>query len=255
MGQKIHPHGFRVGINKDWDTRWFASRKDFANFLIEDHKIRVFLKKKLFPAGVSHIEIERAANKITINIHTAKPGIVIGRGGAGVEILKADIVKLIGKPCNVNILEIKRPDIDAQLVAEAVAAQLERRISFRRAMKQSITRSMKSGAKGVKLTCGGRLGGAEIARTESYHEGSIPLQTIRADIDFGFAEAHTTYGRIGVKAWIYKGEILGKGLRRAADEPAVERPEQQRRPDRRNDRRPERRDDRPARRPGKDVNA
>jgi small subunit ribosomal protein S3 len=214
MGQKIHPHGFRVGVIKDWDTRWFATRKDFANFLIEDHKIRGFLKKKLFPAGVSRIEIERAANKITINIHTAKPGIVIGRGGTGVEILKADLLALVKKPCNVNIIEVKRPDMDAQLVAEAVAAQLERRISFRRAMKQTIGRTMKSGAKGIKLTVAGRLGGAEIARTESYHEGSIPLQTIRADIDYGFAEARTTYGRIGVKAWIYKGEVLGKQLHR-----------------------------------------
>jgi small subunit ribosomal protein S3 len=214
MGQKIHPHGFRVGVIRDWDTRWFASRKDFADFLIEDHKIRRFLKKKLFAAGVSRIEIERAANRITINIHTAKPGIVIGRGGTGVEIVKAELQKLVNKPCNINIIEVKRPDMDAQLVAEAVAAQLERRISFRRAMKQTIGRAMKSGAKGIKLTCSGRLGGAEIARTESYHEGSIPLQTIRADIDYGFAEARTTYGRIGVKAWIYKGEVLGKRMQR-----------------------------------------
>ncbi len=253
MGQKIHPHGFRVGVNKDWNTRWFASRKDFSNYLIEDHKIRGYLKKKLFPAGVSHIEIERAANKITINIHTAKPGIVIGRGGAGVETLKADINKFVGKPCNVNIIEVKRPDMDAQLVAEAVAAQLERRVSFRRAMKQTIGRAMKSGAKGIKLMVAGRLGGAEIARTESYHEGSIPLQTIRADIDFGFAEAHTTYGRIGVKAWVYKGEILGKQMRRAGEEVREERQEN-RRPDRR-ERRDDRRDDRQARRQNTDVNA
>ncbi len=214
MGQKIHPHGFRVGVIKDWDTRWFASKKAFADFLIEDYKIRQFLKKKLFPAGVSRIEIERAANKITINIHTAKPGIVIGRGGTGVEAIKADLQKLVGKPCNVNIIEVKRPDLDAQLVAEAVASQLERRISFRRAMKQTIGRTIKGGSKGIKITCSGRLGGAEIARTESYHEGSIPLQTIRADIDYGFTEARTTYGRIGVKVWIYKGEILGNRMHR-----------------------------------------
>lgn len=217
MGQKIHPHGFRVGIIKDWDTRWFASKKDFADYLIEDHKIRNFLKKKLYPAGISRIEIERAANKITINIHTAKPGIVIGRGGTGVEAIKADLVKLVGKPCSINIIEVKRPDVDAQLVAEAVAAQLERRTSFRRAMKQTIGRAMKSGAKGIKIACSGRLGGAEIARSENYHEGSIPLQTIRADIDYGFAEAKTTYGRIGVKVWIYKGEILGNQMLRHND--------------------------------------
>ncbi len=217
MGQKIHPHGFRVGINRDWDTRWFASKKEFSDFLIEDHKIRKFLKKKLYPAGVSCIEIERAANKITINVHTAKPGIVIGRGGTGVEVIKADLHKLVGKPCNINIIEVKRPDMDAQLVAEAVAAQLERRTSFRRAMKQTIGRAIKNGAKGIKITCSGRLGGAEIARSESYHEGSIPLQTIRADIDFGFAEARTTYGRIGVKVWVYKGEILGNQMLRYND--------------------------------------
>jgi len=244
MGQKIHPHGFRVGIIKDWDTRWFASNKDFSNYLIEDHKIRTFLKKKLFPAGVSRIEIERAANKITINIHTAKPGIVIGRGGAGVETLKADINKHVGKPCNVNIIEVKRPDMDAQLVAEAVAAQLERRVSFRRAMKQTIGRAMKSGAKGIKLTCSGRLGGAEIARTESYHEGSIPLQTIRADIDFGFAEAHTTYGRIGVKAWVYRGEVLDKQMHRHNEA------REERNDNRHQDRREDRREDRQERREG-----
>ncbi len=216
MGQKVNPHGFRVGVIMDWDTRWYASRKNFADNLIADHEIRTFLKKKLYAAGISKIEIERAANKVTVNIHTAKPGIVIGRGGAGVEALKADLKKLTGGPVNINIIEIKRAEIDAQLVAENVAQQLERRISFRRAMKQSIGRAMKAGAKGIKLTCGGRLGGAEIARSESYHEGSIPLQTIRANIDYGFAEAHTTYGRIGVKAWIYKGEILGQPKKRQA---------------------------------------
>lgn len=218
MGQKVHPHGFRVGVIKDWDTRWYASSKNFADYLIADHEIRKFLKKKLYAAGISKIEIERAANKVTVNIHTAKPGIVIGRGGAGVEAVKADLRKLTGQACNVNIIEVKRPDIDAQLVAENIASQLERRISFRRAMKQTIGRAMKSGAKGIKVTCGGRLGGAEIARTESYHEGSIPLQTIRADIDYGFAEAHTTYGRIGVKTWIYKGEVLNKPQKKVAKE-------------------------------------
>lgn len=218
MGQKVHPHGFRVGVIKDWDTRWYASSKNFADYLIADHEIRKFLKKKLYAAGISKIEIERAANKVTVNIHTAKPGIVIGRGGAGVEAVKADLRKLTGQACNVNIIEVKRPDIDAQLVAENIASQLERRTSFRRAMKQTIGRAMKSGAKGIKVTCGGRLGGAEIARSESYHEGSIPLQTIRADIDYGFAEAHTTYGRIGVKTWIYKGEVLGKPQKKVAKE-------------------------------------
>ena len=218
MGQKVHPHGFRVGVIKDWDTRWYASSKNFADYLIADHEIRKFLKKKLYAAGISKIEIERAANKVTVNIYTAKPGIVIGRGGAGVEAVKADLRKLTGQACNVNIIEVKRPDTDAQLVAENIASQLERRISFRRAMKQTIGRAMKSGAKGIKVTCGGRLGGAEIARTESYHEGSIPLQTIRADIDYGFAEAHTTYGRIGVKTWIYKGEVLNKPQKKVAKE-------------------------------------
>ena len=201
MGQKVNPHGFRVGVIKDWDTRWFANGKAFADNLISDYEIRKFLKKKLYAAGIAKIEIERAAGKITVNIHTAKPGVVIGRGGAGVEALKK---------------ELKRAETNAQLVAENVAQQLERRISFRRAMKQCIGRSMKAGAKGIKITCGGRLGGAEIARCESYHEGSIPLQTLRADIDYGFAEAHTTYGRIGVKVWIYKGEVLNARKSRSA---------------------------------------
>ncbi len=205
MGQKVNPHGFRVGVIKDWDTRWFANGKAFADNLISDYEIRKFLKKKLYAAGIAKIEIERAAGKITVNIHTAKPGVVIGRGGAGVEALKKELNKVAGTACNINIIEVKRAETNAQLVAENVAQQLERRISFRRAMKQCIGRSMKAGAKGIKITCGGRLGGAEIARSESYHEGSIPLQTLRADIDYGFAEAHTTYGRIGVKVWIYKG--------------------------------------------------
>lgn len=218
MGQKVNPHGFRVGIIKDWDARWFASKKDFANNLIEDDKLRKYLKQKLTAAGaaISKIEIERAASKVTINIFTARPGVVIGKGGAGVEALKAEISKLAGKSVNVNIVEIRNPDADAQLVAENIAASLEKRISFRRAMKQAMQRSMKSGAKGIKLKCSGRLGGAEIARDEGYHEGSIPLQTLRADIDYGFAEAKTTYGRIGVKVWIYKGEVLTKGIVPAA---------------------------------------
>lgn len=216
MGQKVNPHGFRVGVIKDWDTRWFANGKAFADNLISDYEIRKFLKKKLYAAGIAKIEIERAAGKITVNIHTAKPGVVIGRGGAGVEALKKELNKVAGTACNINIIEVKRAETNAQLVAENVAQQLERRISFRRAMKQCIGRSMKAGAKGIKITCGGRLGGAEIARSESYHEGSIPLQTLRADIDYGFAEAHTTYGRIGVKVWIYKGEVLNARKARPA---------------------------------------
>ena len=212
MGQKVHPHGFRVGIIKDWDARWIAKKGKFADYIVEDDKIRKFLKKKLYAAGISKIEIERAANKISVSIYTGKPGIVIGKGGTGVDVLKQDLLKLTGKNIVVNIIEVKRPDLDAQLVAENVASQLERRISFRRAMKQSIGRCMKNGAKGVKIKCSGRLGGAEIARNEQYHEGSIPLQTLRADIDYGFAEAKTTYGRIGVKTWLYKGEILGDPL-------------------------------------------
>ncbi len=213
MGQKVHPHGFRVGVLKDWDARWIAKKNAFADNIVEDDKIRKFLKKKLYAAGISKIEIERAANKVSVNIFTAKPGIVIGKGGTGVEVIKADLRKLVGKNVIVNIIEVKRPDVDAQLVAENVAAQLERRISFRRAMKQTIGRAMKGGIKGIKIMCSGRLGGAEIARSEMYHEGSIPLQTIRADIDYGFAEANTTYGKIGVKVWIYKGEILGNPLK------------------------------------------
>jgi small subunit ribosomal protein S3 len=212
MGQKVHPHGLRVGIIKDWDARWIAKKGNFADYIVEDDKIRKFLKKKLYAAGISKIEIERAANKISVSIYTGKPGIVIGKGGTGVDVLKQDLLKLTGKNIVVNIIEVKRPDLDAQLVAENVAAQLEKRISFRRAMKQSIGRCMKNGAKGVKIKCSGRLGGAEIARNEQYHEGSIPLQTLRADIDYGFAEAKTTYGRIGVKTWLYKGEILGNPL-------------------------------------------
>lgn len=210
MGQKVNPNGFRVGVIRDWNTRWYASKKDFADFLVEDRKIRDHVKKKYYASGISRVDIERAANKITVNIFTSRPGMLIGKGGAGVELIKEDISKLLQKSVNVNIMEIRNADTDAQLVAENIAAQLEKRISFRRAMKQAMGRSMKAGAKGIKLMCAGRLGGAEIARSEGYHEGSIPLQTMRADIDYGFAEAHTTYGRIGVKVWIYKGEVLGR---------------------------------------------
>lgn len=210
MGQKVNPHGERVGVIKDWDTKWYSNKKNFADNLIEDVKIRKYLKKALYNSGVSSIIIERAANRIIININTAKPGIVIGKGGVGVEGHKKTLEKMTGKKVLINIIEIKTPEADAQLVAESVSAQLEKRISFRRAMKQSIGRAMKSGALGVKIECAGRLGGAEIARSEGYHEGSIPLQTLRANIDYGFAEASTTYGRIGVKVWIYKGQILPK---------------------------------------------
>jgi len=207
LGQKIHPHGLRVGIIKEWDSRWY-SEKEFADQLLEDFKIRQYIKKKLYQAGISRIEIERAARRVRVSINTAKPGMVIGKGGSGVDDLKAEIEQMTGKQVAINVIEIKNPDLDAQLVAESIAGQLERRISFRRAMKQAISRAMKSGAKGIKTMVSGRLGGAEIARSERYHEGTIPLQTLRADIDYGFAEAHTTYGRIGVKVWIYKGEVL-----------------------------------------------
>ena len=207
MGQKVNPHGMRVGIIKDWDSRWYAE-KDFADNLVEDHKIRVYVKKKLYAAGISKIEIERSTDRVRVIIHTAKPGVVIGRGGAEIEKLKNEIAKLTDKKLLVDIKEIKRPDRDAQLVAENIAQQLENRISFRRAMKSTMQRTMKAGALGIKASCGGRLGGADIARTEFYSEGTIPLQTLRADIDYGFAEADTTYGKVGVKVWIYKGEIL-----------------------------------------------
>lgn len=211
MGQKVNPNGFRVGVIRDWNTRWYASKKDFADFLIEDRKIRDFVKEKYYAASISRIEIDRAAGKITVSIYTARPGLLIGKGGAGIEVIKEDIAKVVGKSVNVNIMEIRDADADAQLVAENIAAQLEKRIGFRRAMKQSMGRAMqKPGVKGIKLMCSGRLGGAEIARSEGYHDGSIPLQTMRADIQYGFAEAKTTYGRIGCKVWIYKGEILGR---------------------------------------------
>ena len=210
MGQKVNPNGFRVGVIKDWNTRWYASKKELSEEVEEDKKIRDHLKKVHYAARVAKIDIERAANKVTVSIHTARPGMLIGKGGVGVDAIKADVSALIGKPVNVNIMEVRTPDANAQLVAENIAQQLEKRISFRRAMKQAMQRAMKANAKGIKLLCAGRLGGAEIARSEGYHDGSIPLQTMRGDIEYGFAEAHTTYGRIGVKVWIYKGEVLNK---------------------------------------------
>ena len=209
MGQKVHPHGLRVGVIKDWDAKWYADKKNFADNLIEDQQIRKFIKKELFSAGIAKIEIERSAKRIKLNIHTAKPGVIIGKGGSGIERLKASLKNIIAeKNVLINIVEVKNAETNAQLMAEIIAAQLEKRISFRRAMKQVIQRGMKQGVKGVKTACSGRLGGAEIARTEQYHEGTIPLQTLRADIDYGFAEADTTYGKIGVKVWVYNGEIL-----------------------------------------------
>ncbi|MBO4651243.1 MAG: 30S ribosomal protein S3 [Clostridiales bacterium] len=209
MGQKVNPHGLRVGVIKEWDTRWYADKKTFSDFLVEDKQIRDFVKKECFAAGVSTIEIERkGADKTSIIINTAKPGIIIGRQGAGIEEFKKKLQKKFKKNFFVDVREIKNVDANAQLVAESIASQLERRVSFRRAMKMAMSRTMKSGAKGIKTSCSGRLGGAEIARSETYHEGTIPLQTLRADIDYGFAEANTQYGRIGVKVWIYRGEIL-----------------------------------------------
>jgi len=209
VGQKVNPHGLRVGVIKDWNAKWYADKKNFADNLIEDNKIRTFVKKELFSAGISKIEIERAAKRIKLNIYTAKPGVIIGKGGSGIEALKVKLAKVVpGKNLLINIVEVRNAEANAQLVAENIAAQLEKRVSFRRAMKQSIQRAMRLGAKGVKTACSGRLGGAEIARTEQYHEGTIPLQTLRADIDYGFAEADTTYGKIGVKVWIYNGEVL-----------------------------------------------
>ena len=210
MGQKVNPHGLRVGVIKGWDTQWYANKKDFSKNLLEDYKIRTFLKKKYYQNAISKITIDRAANKVIVNIFTGRPGTIIGKAGAGVEVIKGEVQKFCsGRNVNINIMEVKRPDVDAQLVAESIAAQLEKRASFRRSMKQAMSRSMKAGAKGIKTMVSARLDGAEIARSEHYHEGSIPLQTLRADVDYGFAEAHTTFGVIGVKCWIYKGEILG----------------------------------------------
>ena len=208
MGQKVNPHGLRVGVIKDWESRWFADDENFSDNLVEDYKIREFLKKKLYHAGISKIEIERTNDRVKVLVYTAKPGVVIGKGGAEIEKLKGELAKYSTKKVLVDIKEVKRPDNDAQLVAENIAQQLENRISFRRAMKSCMGRAMKAGAKGIKTSCSGRLGGADMARTEFYSEGNIPLQTLRADIDYGFAEANTTYGKIGVKTWIYNGEVL-----------------------------------------------
>ena len=221
MGQKVNPHGLRVGVIKGWDSKWYAG-KDYEKFLLEDIIIREFINEKLFLSGISKVEIERASNKARISIHTAKPGMVIGRQGSNIELLKSDLKKMTESAIEINIVEVKTPDMDATLVAENIAAQLERRIAFRRAMKQCVGRTMRMGAKGIKITCGGRLGGAEIARSESYREGSIPLHTLRADIDYGTAEAHTTYGRIGIKVWIYKGEVLPESKEAAKVAPAKE---------------------------------
>ena len=208
MGQKVNPHGLRVGVIKDWESRWFADDDNFSDNLVEDYKIREFLKKKLYHAGISKIEIERSADRVKVLVYTAKPGVVIGKGGAEIEKLKGELAKYSTKKVLVDIKEVKRPDSDAQLVAENIAQQLENRISFRHAMKSCMGRAMKAGAKGIKTSCSGRLGGADMARTEFYSEGNIPLQTLRADIDYGFAEANTTYGKIGVKTWVYHGEVL-----------------------------------------------
>ena len=208
MGQKVNPHGLRVGVIKDWDSRWYASDEEFSDYLVEDYNIRKYLKKKLASAGVSKIEIERASDRIRVIVFTAKPGVIIGKGGTEIDKTRAEIEKMTGKKVKMDITEIKRPDRDAQLVAENIAQQLENRVSFRRAMKSCMGRTMKAGALGIKAACSGRLGGADIARTEFYSEGTIPLQTLRADIDYGFAEANTTYGKVGVKVWIYKGEVL-----------------------------------------------
>ena len=233
MGQKVNPHGLRVGVIKDWDSRWYARNDKVGDLVVEDYNIRKDLKKRLYSAGIAKIEIERSNARVKINLHCSRPGVFIGKGGQEIEKLRLDLEQKLGKSVALNIIEIRNPDLNAQLVAENIAAQLERRISFRRAMKQAMQRATRLGAKGIKCSCGGRLGGAEIARSESYHEGTIPLQTLRADIEYGFAEANTTYGKIGCKVWIYKGEVLNSTLRQSA-------PEAPRR-DRRNDRR---RDDR-----------
>ena len=250
MGQKINPHGLRVGVIKDWDSRWYARDEKVGDLIVEDYNLRKYLKKTLYSAGIPKIEIERDSTKVKIYLHCARPGVVIGKGGADIERLRLELEQKLGKPVALNIVEVKTPDTDAQLVAENIAQQLEKRISFRRAMKNVMGRAMRMGARGIKVMCSGRLGGAEIARSECYHDGTIPLQTIRADIDYGFAEAATTYGRIGIKVWIYKGEVLNTTLRAAAPEPAPRERRNDRRGDRRNgerrnDRNGERRSDRP----------
>ena len=241
MGQTVNPHGLRVGVIKNWDSRWYEKDETFGDTLVSDYNVRKYLKKELQAAGVPKIEIERDAKRVRVFIHCAKPGMVIGRGGSEIEKYRTALEKMVGKPVSLNVVEVKQPDMNAQLVAENIASQLERRIGFRRAMKQSIIRTMRLGAKGIKISCGGRLGGAEIARNEHYHEGSIPLQTLRADIDYGFWEANTTYGKIGVKVWIYKGEVLSEVNRVAAQRPEVR---QDRRDNRRDNRRGDRRDNR-----------
>ena len=248
MGQKVSPHGLRVGVIKDWDSKWYADKKNFADYLVEDNKVREYVKKKLYAAGVSKVLVERTAgNKMRVIVLTAKPGMVIGRAGDGIDALKADLKKITGKDVEISIEEVRRSEMDAQLTAESVAQALERRVSFRRAMKQAIGRTMKAGAKGIKITCSGRLGGAEIARSEKYSEGNVPLHTIRADIDYGFAEADTTYGKIGVKVWLNHGEVLDKGLQSAVREEKRDRRDRkskngERRERRNNGERRERRD-------------
>ena len=250
MGQKVNPHGLRVGVINGWDSRWFAKDELVGDLLVEDHKIREYLKTNLYQAGIPKIEIERDSAKVRIFIHCAKPGMIVGKGGAEIEKLQETVSKMIGKPVAISIVEVRSPDLNAQLVAENIAAQLEKRISYRRAMKMAMQRAMKLGAKGIKTNVSGRLGGAEIARTDHYHEGTIPLQTLRADIDYGFAEAKTTYGRIGVKVWLYKGEVLTGGPRSTPVE-APRRDRRERRDgDRRNDRRERRDGDRGPRRDG-----
>ena len=236
MGQKVNPHGLRVGVIKDWDSRWYARNDKVGDLIVEDYNIRKYLKSTLYAAGIAKIEIERDNAKVKINIHCSRPGVVIGKGGQEIEKLRQLVESKLGKTVALNIVEVRSPDLNAQLVAENIAAQLEKRISFRRAMKQAMQRATRLGAKGIKVSCGGRLGGAEIARSESYHEGTIPLQTLRADIDYGFAEAATTYGRIGVKVWIYKGEVLTQALRTTPRTLDTSKPYQERRErrDRRN---------------------
>ena len=241
MGQKVNPHGLRVGVIKKWDSRWYASDEKFGDVLVQDYKVREYLKEKLFLAGIPKIEIERDnTGKVRVFIHCAKPGMVIGKGGSEIDTLRLEIEKIVKAPVSVNVIEEKPIDMNAQLVAESIAAQLEKRVSFRRAMKQAISRTMKLGAKGIKVCLSGRLAGAEIARTEHYHEGTIPLQTIRADIDYGFWEANTTYGKIGVKVWIYKGEVLNEVNRPSANAPRDNKGRQDRRDNRNGDRRPRR---------------
>ena len=240
MGQKVNPHGFRVGVNKNWNSKWFADKSNFADFLVEDNKVRNYVKKKLYDSGVASVVIERpAADKVKVIIATARPGMVIGRSGDGIDELKKNLVKLTGKTVDISIEEVRRAELDAQLTAESIAQALERRVSFRRAMKSAIQRTMKSGAKGIKVLVSGRLGGAEIARSEKYSEGNVPLHTLRADIDYGFAEADTTYGKIGVKVWVNHGEILDKGLKEAI--PEQSRNDRRDRKQRRNDKRDKKR--------------